>query len=132
MGQGIVTVERHMGQRLREQREAHGLTPEDLAERLGISTAQVHLFEQGAKRIPPRYLIQAAETFRVSIGWFFEDIPQSNCAPPISGINAEMVRFLAMPESFALVSAFVAISSRDRRLTVVDYAKMAGKAAHQS
>ena len=128
MGQDLAQVERHIGQRLRQQREAQGLSEDELAERLGISSAALKMFEEGLKRIPPQRLIQAAEIFKVSIGWFFEDAPLPLVVPVASKANAEIVRFLSMPEAYALVSAFVAINNADRRRNVVEYARLVEKA----
>ncbi len=68
-------IDRHIGQRLREQRLSHGLSESDLADRLAITTTQLQLFEYGLKRIPPHHLIRTAEIFGVSIGTFIEDAP---------------------------------------------------------
>lgn len=128
MGQDLGQVERHIGQRLRQQRESHGLSQEELSDRLGVSVAALNLFEEGIKRIPPQRLILAAEIFKVSIGWFFEDAPLPLVTPEASRTSAEIVRFLSMPESYALVSAFVAIASSDRRRNIVEYARLVEKA----
>ncbi len=86
------------------------------------------MFESGEKRIPPRRLIEAADLFKVTIGYFFEGAPVA--APPQNAalMNQDLVRFLAMPESYALVKAFVAIPDQVRRQGVVDIVKSVSEA----
>ena len=102
------------------------MTQETLAQRLGVSMAQMRMFEDGEKRIPPRRLIRSATFLGVPIDTFFEGAPQSASSSDLSQVNADVMRFLAMPESFALVSAFVALSCVKQRQAVVDYARKAG------
>ncbi len=125
MGQDLQKVDRHIGQKLRQRREASGLTREELGEKIGISAAQVRLFEDGEKRIPPRRLIEAAELFKVSIDTFFQGAPETVSSPEVANISSDVMRFLSMPEAFALVSAFVALPHSSQRQAVVEYARTA-------
>ncbi len=132
MGLNHTKVDLHIGSRLRQLREASGLSEQGLADQLEITAAQVRMFESGEKRIPPRRLIEAAELFKVNIGYFFEDAPVA--APPQNAalMNQDLMRFLAMPESYALVSAFVAIPDQGRRRGIIDIVKSVSEAPTES
>ncbi len=122
-----MTVAAHLGRRLRERREALGLSPEQLAARLGTSPAEVRMFEEGAKKIPPRRLLQAAEVLRVSLDWFFEGTPVGDGGTLLGQASRDVARFLAMPEAYPLISAFIGIESRERRQSVILHAQAAGE-----
>lgn len=121
--QAGLDVDRHIGLRLRQRRLTDGMDEMRLAERLDVTLTQLRFFEKGLKRIPPAKLIAAAEAFKVSIGWFFEDAPAAAAHKPISGVNAEIVRFLSMPEAYPLISAFNALHKKEDRQSVVDAAR---------
>ncbi len=125
------TVGSHLGRRLRERREARGMTREQLAARLGTLPGEVAMFEVGTKRIPPRHLIQAAEALGASLQWFLEGAPPVGCGAPLDGASRDLVRFLSIPESYQLISAFIAISSRERRQSVVIHAQTVSQAERQ-
>ncbi len=104
------------------------MSQEELAGRLGVSLTELRMFEAGEKPIPPRRLIQAAETLKVSIGGLLEGAPQPACGNEISTFSQQLVRFLAIPEAYALVAAFIAIPDRERRQRLVEEAKRMGQA----
>ncbi len=105
------------------------MSQEELAGRLGVSVTELRLFETGDKPIPPRRLIQAAETLKMSIGGLIEGAPQPDCGHDMAGFTRELVRFLAIPESYALVSAFIVIQDRQKRQGLVDEAR---RLAHEA
>ncbi len=125
------TVGSHLGRRLRERREARGMTRDQLAARLGTSPCEVAMFEDGTKRIPPRHLIQAAEALGASLQWFLEGAPSLGSGAPLGQVSRDLVRFLSMPESYQLISAFIAISNRERRQSVVRQAQAVSQAERQ-
>ncbi len=114
----------HLGIRLRAQREAMGLTQDQLAKRLGTSPAEIRMFENGSKKIPPRRLMQAVEMLGPSLQWFLEGSPAASCEAPLSPASREVMRFLAMPDAYPLISAFIAISSHERRQSVIRHAQV--------
>lgn len=119
-------VDRHVGRRLRDKRLAEEVTQAELAEELGVPTGDVRLYEEGRKRIPPRLLVQASELLNIDINWFFEGAPEAEPKPEVARASKELARFLAMPESVALIRAFVAIPTHNERQAVVDFAQRAG------
>ncbi len=112
-------IDCHIGQRMRQQRVQQAISEAKLAEQLRITESQLRLFEQGFKRVPPRTLIEAAAYFKVSIGWFFEGNQARNFVAGLSGVNGDVARFLAMPEAYPLISAFIALKSVEERVAAV-------------
>ena len=126
MALGMSDIQRHVGLRLSERRQASGMSQEELARRLGVTVAELDQFETGEKQIPPRRLILAAEALKISIGALLEGAPQPDCGQEFSDFTRELIRFLAIPESYALVSAFITIDDREQRQRLVDEARRLG------
>lgn len=114
-------INRYIGSRLRQQRLIQGLSEAECAERLSITEPQLRLFEKGIKKIPPPCLIAAARTFKVSIGYFFEEAPPFIHVTGHHSADADLLRFLALPEAYPLIRSFIQINARKRRQAVVDY-----------
>ncbi len=119
MKQPAPKIDLYIGQRLRQQRLLQGLSEAQIANRLGITVDQLRLFEKGVERIAPRILVAAAESFKISIGWFFEGISTSDSMPGLNGVNADVVRFLALPEAYPMMSAFIALKTPKQRAAAV-------------
>ncbi len=119
MGHAGREVDRYIGQRLRQQRDLHGLLESQVAARLEVKVAQLLLFEDGRERIPAPLLVKAAELFRVSVGWFFESAPAFASVDGLMPANAEIARFLALPEAYPLMKAFIALGSAEARQTAL-------------
>ena len=64
-------VDLHVAARLRERRLVLGLTQQQVAERVGGSTQQVHKCETGVNRLSAGRLHQFAEALEVGVGDFF-------------------------------------------------------------
>lgn len=59
------------GEKLRTLRIQNNLSQKDLAEKLGISTSSVGMYEQSRRQIPGKYLVKICEIFHVSSEYFF-------------------------------------------------------------
>lgn len=66
--------------RLREAREASGMTQVQVAERLGKPQSYVSKVENGERRIDPVELQRFAELYRWDVGWFLGFEPGSQFA----------------------------------------------------
>ncbi len=73
-GTGSSKVDYHVGRRVRERRNALGMSQEKLAAALGISFQQVQKYEVGANRVAASRLWNIAKALEVDIGYFFEGI----------------------------------------------------------
>jgi len=60
-----------IGQRLKEARETVGYTPEDVAQKLGITVDELFLFESGKKGPPISLLIKLAKLYGVFDSYFY-------------------------------------------------------------
>lgn len=61
----------YVGSRIRTLREARNMTPESLAEKLGVSRVAVNRYETGARKANQDILFKLANIFHVSINDFF-------------------------------------------------------------
>ncbi len=117
-------VTRHVGQRIRELREARGIAPRTLADHLDISVAELDRFENGEERIAPNLLGTMARLCRVGIDWFFRDAPAGEHTMIAPSDDDTVGRFMALPEAPKMMRAFVAIPDWEGRQTVVNFARM--------
>lgn len=81
-------VDRHVGARVRELRQHHGLSQTALGEALGISFQQVQKYETGANRVSASRLYQVAALFEAEPGFFFEGLDRSAPARSIEETHA--------------------------------------------
>ena len=118
-------VDRHVGSRVRLQRQILGLTQSALAERLGVSFQQVQKYEKGANRIGASRLQQIAQALRVPISSFYEGAPNSDGTPAgdESSSTEVMARLLSHQEGLRLMSAFSTIQQGELRLRLVEMAE---------
>lgn len=61
----------YVGSRIRKLREARNITPEELADKLGVSRVAVNRYETGARKANQDTLFDLAKIFHVSINDFF-------------------------------------------------------------
>jgi transcriptional regulator with XRE-family HTH domain len=66
------TLDVHIGSRILAARHAAGLTREQLAAKLGVSSSQIQKYEAGENRVYASRLLEIADLFDKSILWFFE------------------------------------------------------------
>jgi transcriptional regulator with XRE-family HTH domain len=67
-------IDRFVGNRIKTQREALGLSQEKLADALKISFQQVQKYERGFNRVGASRLFALATALNVSISYFFEGL----------------------------------------------------------
>lgn len=80
-GRRDITLERHVGRAMRDLRERHGLSREDMAQRMGVSSQQLRKLEEATVVIPVARLQAAAQALGVSVGDFFP-VDDLTPAPP--------------------------------------------------
>jgi len=110
-------IDIHVGQRLRERREALGISQGRLGRHLGLTFSQVQKYEKGSNRIGAGRLFQIAEYLGVPSSHFFEGLP---------GVGANGARGPGEAASMAtgeevrqLTAAFGAISEPSTRASVL-------------
>ena len=62
-----------LGKRLREERTRSGLTQEQTAEYINVSTAYIGLIERGERSVTLEKIILLAECFHVSVDYLLKD-----------------------------------------------------------
>ena len=90
----------HVCQRMRDRRAGLGLTQQQMAELIGVTSQQAHKYETGLSRISAGRLYQIAEALGVEISYFFEDIEPERCA---AGPNAQHRLLLELARDFAAI-----------------------------
>ena len=113
----LVDVE--VGQRIRIQRLAAGLSQSELAERIGVTFQQVQKYEKGMNRVGAGRLTKIARVLNVAVGSFFdgrEAIEQVE----LQGFDSPLAA-MAQPYAYRLLRAYANISDPDLRETIVDF-----------
>jgi len=64
-----------LGRRIREERQRIGLTQEELAEKINVSTTYVGFIERGERSVTLEKLILLAECFQLPIDALLHDAP---------------------------------------------------------
>ncbi len=67
-------VDHHVGRRVRDRRNALGMSQEKLADALGISFQQIQKYEVGTNRVAASRLWDIAKALEVDVEYFFEGI----------------------------------------------------------
>ena len=113
----LVDVE--VGQRIRIQRLAAGLSQSELAERIGVTFQQVQKYEKGMNRVGAGRLTHIARVLNVPVGSFFdgrEEIQQVE----LQGFDSPLAA-MAQPYAYRLLRAYANISDPDLREIIVDF-----------
>lgn len=69
-----VSIERHVGQRIRARRTLLGLTQQQLADLIGVTYQQAHKYERGINRVSAGRLYEIAEVLDVPVGYFYDGL----------------------------------------------------------
>ena len=88
-------VDDHVGKRVRERRNALGMSQEKLADAIGIASQQVQKYEVGTDRVAAGRLWDIAKNLEVDVGYFFEGIekrPKRKAKPRKSPTATKAVR----------------------------------------
>ncbi|MFT4148606.1 MAG: helix-turn-helix transcriptional regulator [Paracoccaceae bacterium] len=110
---GTTLVNRKIGERLLELRQARGLTLVAVAKRLGISYQQVQKYERGSSTLPAPRLYELAHVYEVAPAEFFRDLPtRTGLEDPRS---ATVQDFAQSPEGRKLLAAIAPMPPAARR-----------------
>ena len=67
-------IDYRIGKRLRQRRNALGISMATLGLIIGVEHQQIQKYETGTSRISAAQLYELANSMGVPIGWFFDDI----------------------------------------------------------
>ncbi len=129
-------VDAHVGARVRQRRALLGMTQAKLADALGLTFQQVQKYERGTNRISASRLYALAPVLKVSIGYFFEDMPTavaaSSPAAKKRGKAKKPLRhapdIMTTRETLELVRAYYRIEGANARKRVHQLIKTLGAA----
>lgn len=128
-------IDSYVGARIRTRRQQLGMSQERLADQIGVTFQQVQKYEKGINRIGASRLQRIADVLRASPSFFFE---QEDSEPlTLRGLdlsaNADPVaEFLQSKEGLALNRAFLKITDRNVRETVIALVKAMAQAESRS
>lgn len=66
-------LDKHIGNRIREQRENQGMTQGELARAVGVSYQQIHKYERGSNRISAGRLGLIAHILKMPVQMFYDE-----------------------------------------------------------
>lgn len=117
-------IDIHVGSRVRLKRTMMGMSQEKLGESLGITFQQIQKYEKGANRIGASRLQHIAEVLNTSVGFFFEDAPNSSSNDATGMAESDssnfVVDFLATNEGLQLNRSFMQIKDPQVRKRIID------------
>src|SRR5438128_10364411 len=73
-GRSTAAIDDHVGSRIRERRIMLSLTPQQLAELIGVTYQQANKYERGINRVSAGRLFEIGRVLGVPVGYFFEGI----------------------------------------------------------
>jgi len=115
MGLSATEIDALVGKRMRERREALGISQGRLGRHLGLNFSQIQKYEKGANRIGAGRLLQITAYLGVAPGYFFEGISDRRVVPDGTTVPPQ-------PESeqeLALLEAFRRIEDPESRASVL-------------
>ena len=98
--QRATTMDKHVGQRIRERRTLLGLSQQQLASIIGVTYQQAHKYERGLNRISAGRLFTVAQALDIEPGWFFEGVAGEVAAEEVS---PQQHRHLQLMRNFMLI-----------------------------
>ncbi len=119
-GKPASDVDHYVGRRVRERRNALGMSQEKLGNALGISFQQLHKYETGIDRVAADRLWNIAVALDVEVAYFF---PGSPVEPQPTPMPAG-----ALQQRAALVRDFPRISSSGTRAAILRLVREAARA----
>ena len=110
-------VDRVVGNRVRERRNALGLSQTELADAVGVSFQQIQKYEKGTNRIASSRLQEIAQFLGVAPAYFFDSLPTSQPKQDPSQLKLE--RFVSSAEGVELARAFGRVRNAKTRRKIV-------------
>lgn len=112
-------VDRHVGLRIRMRRKELGVSQEKLADRVGLTFQQVQKYERGANRVSASRLWEIAAALQVTIGYFYEGLPELTDTDQASA-RRDVQDLLLSNDGAELATSFLNIRSAKVRRKIVD------------
>lgn len=121
-------VDQHVASRLRLRRVLLGLSQEELAKVLGLTSQQIQKYEAGETRISASRLYDLSGHLAVPITWFFEELEdeKSRGVSPMGeqGEQMNVTDLMAGREARQLVELYFGIEDEQLRRKVLEVAEL--------
>lgn len=107
-------VERSIGKRIKEYRKKKGLTQEQLAEKVGLSTNYVSAIERGVNALNLDKLVEVMNCLDCSADEIFVDVLKNSCEIKVS-LLTEQISSLPEEEQeriFAIIQTLIDTAKR--------------------
>lgn len=85
---GATHIDAHVGSRLRLRRKLLGMNQKELAEKVNLTFQQIQKYESGANRIGSGRLYEFSLILGVSVGYFFDELPDAKSGSGTKGKGA--------------------------------------------
>jgi len=120
---------RHVGARLRDAREARGLSAVSLAELAMLSEAELRGIESGSLRGSAEVLLALAQVLRVEIAFFYR--PEDPPTPRAARLAVDGLAGLPVQEAVQVAEAFARITDPAKRRKMLDMIRAVADAERQ-
>jgi transcriptional regulator with XRE-family HTH domain len=121
-------VDAYVGRRLKQKREAMGLSQEGLSDLLGISFQQVQKYERGLNRIGASRLFQLCGVLSVPSAYFFDGLEAERAPGMADGTGGpdplSTAALLAAPGALDLLAEYARLKSPAQRKKVVELVRL--------
>ncbi len=114
-------IDKHVGGRIRERRQAMRVSQEKLADALGVTFQQVQKYESGANRVSASRLYNIAKILSVPTSFFFAGYGDEGLR--VAEPNTTEGSIMSSPETLELVRAYYAIEDASVRRNIFDMVK---------
>jgi transcriptional regulator with XRE-family HTH domain len=104
-------IYKHIGQRVKSQREDHDFTQKRLGAELGVTFQQIQKYEKGVDRISAGRLYQIAKALNVPINAFY---PSPNAAHS----DDELTDLLDQPDAIRILRAYKSVCGIYRKFLI--------------
>ena len=105
-------VDVHVGKRIRHRRWMGGMTPQKMAEKVGIKFQQIQKYETGMNRVSASRLWDISDALSVPVSFFFEGLDSEFNQSADTVLPGDI---LADREALELVRSYYAIPETQRR-----------------
>lgn len=111
-------VDIEVGQRIKIQRLAAGLSQTELGESIGVTFQQVQKYEKGANRVGAGRLTQIAGGLKIPVNTFFEGHDHIEKAVQQGGVSP--LSLITHPHAFRLLQAYSTLTDAELRRSIVE------------
>jgi transcriptional regulator with XRE-family HTH domain len=111
-------VDIEVGQRIKIERLAAGLSQTELGESIGVTFQQVQKYEKGTNRVGAGRLTQIARGLKIPVNTFFEGHDHIEKTAQQGGVSP--LSLITNPHAFRLLQAYSTLTDEELRRSIVE------------